>query len=95
MKLYIAPVIEDEHIEEKIEKKLHRSKEKEYVAQYNKERYLKNRDKLLAIMARKCRCRICECDIVYYNKDMHKRSKKHKNNALDMEFDDDQVFRMH
>jgi hypothetical protein len=61
----------------KEEKKIHKSKTVEYVQEYNKKRYQRDKAKVQQLMLKKCKCNICDTDVNYYHKQRHKRTKKH------------------
>jgi hypothetical protein len=70
------------------------SKTKEYIKEYNKKRYLNNREALLQISREKYFCKDCNKEIVKYFKCRHEKTKKHiKNREFfkcfpNIEFDD-------
>jgi len=61
----------------KEEKKIHKSKTVEYVKEYNKKRYQRDILKVKEMMLKKCMCNICNCELNFYHKQRHKRTKKH------------------
>lgn len=54
-----------------------KSKEKEYVNNYNKLYYQKNREARLKHLAEKTHCDICDCVVSNGKLSKHKQSKKH------------------
>jgi hypothetical protein len=61
------------------EPKINLSKTKEYIKEYNKKRYLRDREKLLkqAKILHKCD-ELCNIEFGKYYKCQHERSKKHQ-----------------
>lgn len=60
--------------------KLWREENKERLSQYAKEKYLKNKEKILENIRQKINCEICNCEINKGELSRHKKSKKHLNN---------------
>ena len=56
-------------------KKMHLSKTKDYVKDYNKNRYLNQKDKIKEYMHRSIICSICNCQMPYYSKAYHIKTK--------------------
>ena len=65
-----------------MEKKIIKSKEKEYVAEYNKKYYQKNREKQLQMMKVRVPCACCNTTVTKDKLKRHMLTKKHKNNEL-------------
>jgi hypothetical protein len=59
-----------------------KSKEKEYVKNYNKEYYEKTREARLNDMKQIVTCDVCNCNITKGKMTLHKKSNKHKYNEL-------------
>ena len=60
------------------EKQIILSKTKDYIKEYNKKRYQKDRLKLLEKMKEKYRCECCKVDVLKYYKNKHELTKKHQ-----------------
>jgi len=67
-------IINDNNIEIK---KIHLSKTKDYVKNYNKNRYAnqQNKDKIKEYMHKTVICSICNCQMPYYSKAYHIKTK--------------------
>jgi spore germination cell wall hydrolase CwlJ-like protein len=59
--------------------KIRKSKEKEYIADYNEQYYGKNKDKQNETMKTNCKCKVCNCSVKFYKKVLHSKTKKHMN----------------
>jgi len=59
-----------------------KSKEKEYVKNYNKEYYEKTREARLNDVKQIVTCNVCNCNITKGKMTLHKKSNKHKYNEL-------------
>lgn len=68
---------ENKNIKDESPKHVRESKLKDYVKNYNKAYYEKNKEKQTANMRATCKCRVCNCNVVFYKKKLHSRSKKH------------------
>ena len=68
-------------MEDKNEIKIFNSKTKEYIKEYNKQRYLQNREKLLVAVSKRYFCDSCQKESVSCKKNRHLNSKLHKDNV--------------
>ena len=68
-------IINDDNIE--IIKKIHLSKTKDYVKNYNKNRYAnqQHKDKIKEYMHKIVHCPICNMELKYYSKNYHIKTK--------------------
>jgi hypothetical protein len=74
---------------------IYTSKGKDYVKEYNKKRYQRDKEKVLGLMNSKCRCKICDSEVNFYHKQRHKRTKKHiKHSESSNLIDDKEIFEL-
>lgn len=62
-----------------------KSKEPEFIKEYNKERYQKNREKLLIDATSRYHCRACNKDIAKSNKSKHDKTISHHENMIELQ----------
>jgi hypothetical protein len=65
-----------------MDKKIFVSKTKDYIKEYNKQRYISNREKLLVLVAKRSFCDSCNCEVVTCKLNTHNRTNKHINNQM-------------
>ena len=73
--------MENINIENK-EVKIMKSKEKEYIKNYNKDYYQKTREARLEDNQQIVFCDFCNCNITKGKMNLHKKTNKHKYNEL-------------
>jgi hypothetical protein len=63
---------ENKNIKDESPKQVRESKLKDYVKNYNKTYYEKNKEKQKANMTMTCKCRVCNCNVVFYRNEITK-----------------------
>lgn len=68
-----------------------RERKRNYMAEYNKQYYAKNRERIRQMMKEKIYCEVCKKQVARHNYSRHKTTERHKQKARKMDRLQDKV----